>query len=354
MRYTHTILVVSSLALTGCVTRDVTPVYGSRCNDNICLIYHLASLDTDQDGVSDADEIAAGTDPRDARRTPSANQIVKVIAEGRLPSFSKGFSEMVVLPTKGPHGKDLLPASISVDRPSTLESLGISQESLSRHGIKQNDGFSILNAFPGMQRQGSGSNPIAKPPLLIGRINMALYSAEPTPAPAPNPAPAPAPAPPAERDGVDMDGPACMGCDGSETNNNPKSWWDIGWEFVFGENKKKTMTDPDAVPVVMVTPETLRKAWFKANGGTVSRPTGPDGPEIPTGPEPDTTVVGTDPNGPIILINPDDQDGTFPESTKLILLPLPSFYDKRQENTTSGPNRGPDIINGIKPGSGTP
>lgn len=318
-------------------------VRGARCAENLCLIYLAAQADSDGDGVSDSDEKSAGTDPYDAGSHPSSLEIAKHIGGGRLESFNRGFSEIVILPAEGPDGKELVSSEIRELKPATLEALGISGKTLSRFGISPDGGFSLSSALPTLAGDGKEPSADAPPPRKIGGINIALYSDD--------------------ENGVNMGPGFCTGCknpDG-QTVKTEGTWWEKVKEFFGGSGSSDggtkppdggkpdggTMTDPDAVPVVPIGDEEYRRAWFKAKGGSVSFTAGADLPSPSDGEPP---VLGRDPNGPIILVNPDESGSTFGARAKLIVVPDPDPMHTPAENTTYGPR----VIGGIVPGSAVP
>jgi hypothetical protein len=77
------------------------------CQHRVCVYLLDTKSDRDGDGVTDVDEIAAGTDPDDARSHPGAPQLIELVLGGRLPSFERHLTELVVLPTNTPDGDAL-------------------------------------------------------------------------------------------------------------------------------------------------------------------------------------------------------------------------------------------------------
>jgi hypothetical protein len=98
-------------------------------------------VDSDGDGVSDADEVMAGTDPQDATSTPPMAHLVDLLPTRQLPSFEAGLAVFVVLPpqvtTMGDvdRAEALLQAFPLAKRTSLLEHIGLSTESLAERGI---------------------------------------------------------------------------------------------------------------------------------------------------------------------------------------------------------------------------
>jgi len=113
------------------------------CEHELCLIATQSLADTDKDGFSDADEEAAGTDPLDATSHPSVLELVELTPEGLLPSFAKGLTEVVVLPTLLPDGSDLGHRFDWPARDNALSRLGITSELLDSVGLDSGLGIRI-------------------------------------------------------------------------------------------------------------------------------------------------------------------------------------------------------------------
>jgi Bacterial TSP3 repeat len=344
----HSILTLSAIAAAGAV--QAQPLGGARCADPLCLVYLVPVVDSDGDGVSDADEKAAGTDPEDASSHPPALDIAKLARQGRFESFNRGLSEVVVLPTHGPDGKALVSSEVRDLRGPTLEALGITDKTLSRFGMKSENGFSLSSAWPTSIAQEmaelNGSKGSTPPPVKVGGIQIALYSAD--------------------ENGVDMGPGFCTGCknpDG-ETVKTEGSWWDKVVEFFGGSSDggsgdkpdggqpdAGTYTDPDAVPVIPISEADFKKVWFKVNGGTVSRTAGDD---LPSPLDEEPPVLGRNPNGPIMLVNPEESDEYLGSMRKIIVIQDPGPRHTSDENTNFGPRLGPIIVGGAQPGSAVP
>lgn len=136
-----------SSLLFGCATVKPTTVK-QRCQLGICLIYTERFIDTDGDGFSNVDEIAAGTDPFDRDSFPSINHLTTLISVNSLPSYRLGVSELVVLPTTTPDGRMLLPEAWTTNRKSALERLGLTDERLQNLGLAGTSGFRIQLEHP--------------------------------------------------------------------------------------------------------------------------------------------------------------------------------------------------------------
>ncbi|RUL94662.1 MULTISPECIES: thrombospondin type 3 repeat-containing protein [Micromonospora] len=71
--------------------------YARLCDPTGCYLSWRV-VDSDADGVSDADEVAAGTDPHDPHSTPSLQVVVEVASVNKLPSFSYGRGSFIAFP----------------------------------------------------------------------------------------------------------------------------------------------------------------------------------------------------------------------------------------------------------------
>ncbi len=142
------------------------------CGHDVCLVVQDAS-DRDGDGVSDQDELAAGTDPDDPSIRPHSLQLIDLFAKGALPSFQMGLATIVVLPTLAPDGTGILgglPALPS--RKSAFERLGLTGDLLG--GLDLSNGLTI---GPG----GGGSGKSDAPPWVVGGVSIGLVAdGEPT------------------------------------------------------------------------------------------------------------------------------------------------------------------------------
>ena len=166
---TAAVRVAAGLAATATLTASALTMVGSpavaggagdpkHCDRGICLNYSrfvLEQTDADGDGFADADEEAAGTDPKDPSSHPTVLHVVDLVARGALPSFEKGFSEIVVVPTSLPDGTKVadmgslesLTAALGGLAPSRtdgLARLGISSKLLGRMGVGGSDVLSIV------------------------------------------------------------------------------------------------------------------------------------------------------------------------------------------------------------------
>jgi hypothetical protein len=126
---------------TGSAEQQATQPYlaeSRRCDPNFCVIFK--AQDSDHDGVADADEKAAGTDPNDPTKYPTMIDLAKLMAKHELPTWEAGNSLMVLLPTRDANGLPvyggdaLLPA-----RKSGLETAGIKTPA----GIDLSRGFTM-------------------------------------------------------------------------------------------------------------------------------------------------------------------------------------------------------------------
>ncbi|MBO4208206.1 thrombospondin type 3 repeat-containing protein [Micromonospora echinofusca] len=132
-------------------------------------------IDSDQDGASDADELAAGSDPHDPASRPLLKHIAELTMARQLPSFEAGRGAFVVLPAEileirakagiEPVGAFPLPA-----RGDMLTRMGISLDLLKEYGLSPDrDGFTI-----GLDTLGTKDGP---PGVRVAGIDVGLISA---------------------------------------------------------------------------------------------------------------------------------------------------------------------------------
>lgn len=143
------------------------------CDPTGCLVA-WAVADSDGDGVCDADELVAGTDPFDPLSKPSLTIVVSLAADHKLPSLENGLAALVVFPDEIIKARekftvDLLGAFQMNTRKDTLTRLGISADLLSSHGISAGQGLTIGLDHPSKD----GGLPGRK----VGGIDASLISA---------------------------------------------------------------------------------------------------------------------------------------------------------------------------------
>ncbi|MBV1854329.1 thrombospondin type 3 repeat-containing protein [Catellatospora tritici] len=86
-------------------------------------------VDSDRDGVSDADELMAGTDPHDPRSVPLLQHVVDLAADRKLPSFEAGLGGFVAFP------EEIIKAMAKPSDPLSAFPLGGRRDTLTRLGI---------------------------------------------------------------------------------------------------------------------------------------------------------------------------------------------------------------------------
>jgi hypothetical protein len=143
-----------------------------NCDDSGCLLANTV-VDSDGDGVCDADELMAGTDPHDPTSVPPLRRIVELATLHLLPSFENGLGVFLLLPPdiaahRLPEGApDLIGAFPLRKRKDTLSALGISSELLGANGIDVSlNGMTI----------GLGDLKAEDSPVWIGGIDVRLIS----------------------------------------------------------------------------------------------------------------------------------------------------------------------------------
>ncbi|MEU8002537.1 thrombospondin type 3 repeat-containing protein [Catellatospora sp. NPDC049111] len=133
-------------------------------------------VDSDHDGVSDADELMAGTDPYDPNSRPRLEVVVEVALERKLPSFEAGLGAFLAVPqeiieAREKVGMDVLGAFDMASRRDTLTHFGLTFGELQTGGVDVDPthGFTVGMAGKG----GIGSLPGAR----IGGVSVGLISA---------------------------------------------------------------------------------------------------------------------------------------------------------------------------------
>lgn len=174
------VLVCASLgagysALSFGIEKKIKLGYARICDTSGCYLAWNV-IDSDRDGVCDADELMAGTDPYNPLSKPSLKVVVEVGGKARLPSFEAGLGAFFVFPEKlqgmlKETQKDPLAAfPLALERADSLTRLGISSEQLTKYGIDaMHDGFTI-----GFDREAKDSFPGRR----VGGIELRLISQE--------------------------------------------------------------------------------------------------------------------------------------------------------------------------------
>lgn len=88
------------------------------CQYRVCVVVLDPKADSDGDGVTDVDEVNAGTDPNDPFSFPGAPQLIDLAIGGKLTSFNRHLTEVVILPTLTPDGKSLATGFGAFDMPA--------------------------------------------------------------------------------------------------------------------------------------------------------------------------------------------------------------------------------------------
>lgn len=143
------------------------------CDPTACYVA-WSVVDSDHDGVCDADELQAGTDPYDPASKPGLTLIAELLIDRKLPSFEYGLAAMVAIPAeiieaREALGVDPLGAFPLHERADALTRMGISKDQLSKFGISaERSGFSL-----GVE----GIGPDEKPGVRLTNIKTSLISA---------------------------------------------------------------------------------------------------------------------------------------------------------------------------------
>jgi hypothetical protein len=133
-------------------------------------------VDSDHDGVGDADELMAGTDPYDPTSRPGLKLVVEIARERKLPSFENGLGVFVALPqeiieARQKAGMDVLGAFDMASRHDTLHHFSLTFGEITTGGVDLDPthGFSI-----GLAGTGGADS---KPGVRVGGISVGLISA---------------------------------------------------------------------------------------------------------------------------------------------------------------------------------
>lgn len=126
------------------------------CDMSACY-YAWNVVDSDDDGVSDADEVVAGTDPRDPASRPPLPLLVEMIGAQMLPTFEFGVGKMVVRPAElhaalekfgGTMPESPLAAFPLGERKDAMTRLGLDPKKVADFGISiESDGFTLVRGF---------------------------------------------------------------------------------------------------------------------------------------------------------------------------------------------------------------
>lgn len=143
------------------------------CDPTACYIV-WSVVDSDHDGVCDADELWAGTDPYDPASRPGLTLLAELLIDRKLPSFEHGLASLVVFPVeimkaREELGIDLLGAFPMHERGDALTRMGISGDQLSKFGLSSEGGFAL-----GLDGLGSSDAPSG---VRVSGIEVSLISA---------------------------------------------------------------------------------------------------------------------------------------------------------------------------------
>jgi hypothetical protein len=126
------------------------------CDVSACY-YAWNVVDRDGDGVSDADEVVAGTDPRDPASRPPLPLMVEMIGAQLLPTFEFGVGKMVVRPADlqaelEKHGGTMPESPLAAfplgERKDATTRLGLDPKQMAEFGISiESDGFTLVRGF---------------------------------------------------------------------------------------------------------------------------------------------------------------------------------------------------------------
>lgn len=148
---------VALISLTPTVHAEEAKLRQIRLCDVSACYYAWNVVDRDGDGISDADEVVAGTDPRDPASRPPLPLIVEMIGAQLLPTFEFGVGKMVVRPADlhaelVKHGGTMPESPLAAfplgERKDAMTRLGLDPEQVADFGLSiESDGFTLVRGF---------------------------------------------------------------------------------------------------------------------------------------------------------------------------------------------------------------
>ena len=118
------------------------------CDTSACY-YAWNVVDSDRDGVCDADETSVGSDPQDPNSKPPLSVVVTLIGKGLLPTYEFGVGKVIIYPDKLQSTieaglKDPLAAFPLGGRKDAMTQLGVPLDLLAESGIDaEHDGLTL-------------------------------------------------------------------------------------------------------------------------------------------------------------------------------------------------------------------
>lgn len=158
------VILASAIATAVALTCTATPARAEEpqlrhirlCDVSACY-YAWNVVDSDDDGISDADELVAGFDPHDPSSRPPLPLMVEMIGAQSLPTFEFGVGEMVVRPVDlqaqleklGMTMPDSPLAAFPLEgRKDAVIHLGLDPKQVADFGISiESDGFTLVRGF---------------------------------------------------------------------------------------------------------------------------------------------------------------------------------------------------------------
>lgn len=152
---TAVIALVAALAASASASAEDVQLRTIRVCDVSACYTAWNVVDSDGDGVSDADEVAAGTDPFDAESELPLPVIVEMIGVQMLPTFEFGVGRVTVKPAElqaeleaRVGDESPLPAFPLGERKDGMSRLGLDTDLLAEHGYDPEfDGLSLVQGL---------------------------------------------------------------------------------------------------------------------------------------------------------------------------------------------------------------
>ncbi|MCI4568514.1 hypothetical protein [Lysobacter sp. CFH 32150] len=169
-------MLASALACTAQPARAADPeLRHIRICDTSACYYAWNVVDSDRDGVCDADEIAVGSDPYDPNSKPPLSVVVALLGKGLLPTYEFGVGKVIVYPDKLQSTieaglKDPLAAFPMGKRADAMSLIGLPTELMAEHGFDvEHDGITLT-----LQHDQKSGLPEAR----MGGVVISLISAD--------------------------------------------------------------------------------------------------------------------------------------------------------------------------------